>query len=75
VLETLFLTLSKTLPQVFAGLGLEGSGFLEGFAQLIERTEKSLEQVSNVCLYLDLNYCRRDGGVALAFRLNSVLLT
>ena len=33
-----------------------------------------MEQVSGVCLYLDLNYCKRDGGVELRDRLNEVLL-
>jgi hypothetical protein len=41
---------------------------------MIESTEKELEMISRVCLYLDLNYCKRELEVGLMRRLKEVFL-
>ena len=41
---------------------------------MIEGTEKELEMISRVCLYLDLNYCKRELEVGLMRRLKEVFL-
>ena len=37
-------------------------------------TVKNFETIKDVCLYLDLNYCKRDLGVTLMTRLNEIFL-
>jgi hypothetical protein len=41
---------------------------------MIEGTEKDLVMISRVCLYLDLNYCKRELEVGLMGRLKEVFL-